>query len=111
MSAPAFLPERLATLDYWIAERERMRLRHAARKTPYTRDPLMAEWRWCNVRRMDDHVSRWLMHSWYVGARAVPSHALAAATLARYINLPQTLVKLFDVPWGDWDEMKRRLWL
>lgn len=104
------LPERLKKLDQWITERERMRLRHAAGKTPYTRDPVLAEWRFCNVRRMDDHVSRWLLRHWYTGDRAKPSNVVSAATLARRgFNSPATLVKLLDVPWADWDAIKARL--
>jgi hypothetical protein len=106
-----FVPERLKTLDYWIAERERMRKRHAAGQRPYTRDPVLAEWRFCNVRRMDDHVSRWLMRYWYVGERARPENVVSAATLARRaLNHPEALCDFLDVSWGDWDEIKRRLW-
>lgn len=104
------LPERLEVLDYWITERERMRRKHdAGAPQPWTRDPLMAGARWCNVRRSDDRVSRWLLKRWYVGDRAKLANAMGAATLARYINWPDTLTELLGIAWADWDAIKARL--
>ena len=103
----AFIPERLATLKYWITEREQMRRKHDANAaSPWSRDPHMASARWCNVRRMDDKVSRWLMRRWYTGRRAKPHNAMAAATLARYVNWPDSLAELLDVPQWDWHSIR-----
>jgi len=102
--------DRLAVLGRWISERERMRRRRAAGINPCTSDPIMATWRWCNVRRMDDAVSQWLLRYWYTGQRAKPENVVSAAALARLVNLPETLAQLRDVSWGDWDEVKYRLW-
>lgn len=101
------LPERLEVLDYWITERERMRRKHdTAAPKPWTRDPIMAGNHWCNVRRMDDRVSRWLLKHWYVGDRAKPSNVMGAATLARMVNRPDALTELLSVEWGDWGAVR-----
>lgn len=40
-------------------EREAIRLRRAAGEgAPWTRDPIMADWSFCNVRREDDRVTQ-----------------------------------------------------
>lgn len=79
---------------YWIKEREAIRRRKESGKhPPWTENELMAATRWCNVRRMDDKVSRWLMDNYYRKDMVV-KQAVLAATLARLINRPETLIKL-----------------
>lgn len=98
-------------LLYWIREREAVRLgKEAGLPPPWTDDPILQSWRFCNVRRMDDHVSRWLLDSWY---RPYLGHTnmLYAAALARFFNLPRTLLMIessvFRVGLPDWGEIKR----
>lgn len=75
---------------YWISERERIRqAKVAGRPRPWTLDPLLRDYRWCNVRRMDDKVSQWLLRAWY--GQASMEGSLVAATLARLINWPDAL--------------------
>lgn len=94
-----FVPERIAQWAYWITEREIMRKRkEEGASYPYSRDPVMAGTRWCNVRRMDDKVSIWLMQNWYPGpllSRDMPARMLVASALAaRMINRPETLAHI-----------------
>ena len=94
-----FIPERIEQWAYWIVEREAMRTRkEAGMKYPFSKDPVMAKTRWCNVRRMDDKVSIWLMQNWYPPAYLVndmpPRQLMAAALAARMINRPETLIHI-----------------
>jgi len=81
----------LDRLVYWITERESIRIKkEAGEPPPWTADPILRAYRFCNVRRMDDKVSRWLLENWYEPYRDHPN-ALYAAALARFINLPASL--------------------
>jgi alpha-glutamyl/putrescinyl thymine pyrophosphorylase clade 1 len=91
-----FKQKRLDQWAYWITEREHIRrMREAGEPAPWTRDPAMAGTRYCNVRRMDDKVSKWLLANWYP-AGATPRSYLLAALLARMINRPETLAHMTD---------------
>jgi hypothetical protein len=93
-------------LLYWVTERESIRLkREAGEGPPWTADPILQSYRFCNVRRADDRVSRWLLEHWYGPHRDHPKMLLAAAT-ARFFNLPSTLEPLTDLvfsPSNRWD--------
>lgn len=93
MNTSPFNPDMVCLLQHWIDERERCRQQHDAKPQPprpWTNDPVLQRYSFCNVRRMDDKVSRWLMNKWYVNA--APYTALVVqATIARLINWPATL--------------------
>jgi hypothetical protein len=89
-----FVPAELETLLYWIVERERIRTqKETGAPKPWTEDGLLRDYRWCNVRRMDDRVSRWLLEHWYC-RWTEPADQLLAAVLARCINWPDTLSEI-----------------
>lgn len=78
-------------LAYWIQERERIRtLKESGLSKPWTDDVILQSYRFCNVRRMDDKVSQWLLRNWY-GPNKDHPNMLIAACLARFFNLPNTL--------------------
>jgi hypothetical protein len=79
-------------LCYWIVERELIRWRKEEQGwgTPYTDDSILTQYRFCNVRRMDDRVSRWLYDNWYT-PHFGHKNMLPACALARMFNLPFTL--------------------
>lgn len=83
----------LGTLVYWIEERERARVAKAAgRPKPWTKDRLLRDYRWCNVKRMDDRVSQELLNEWYDhGVGMDGATQVIAATLARLVNRTDTL--------------------
>ena len=89
------LEEELDILCYWIKERENIRKkREASLPPPWTEDTLLASYRWCNARRMDDKVSRWLL-AWHREYPNVPFQSRIVAALAgRLINWPDTLATL-----------------
>ena len=90
-------------LLYWIRERESIRLsREAGNPPPWSHDPIIANYRWCNVRRMDDKVSRWLL-DWH---QQYPEHGIqnriAAMLAGRLINWPATLAELpYPAPYDE----------
>src|SRR5581483_3362474 len=74
-----------------VRERETVRrAKEAGLPKPWSADPLLQGYRWCNVSRMDDRVSRELMDGWY--CEAPPAVQLAAVVLARMVNWPQALL-------------------
>lgn len=94
-----FVPERIEEWAYWITEREKVRKAKASgKKPPYTTDKIIADNRFCNVRRMDDKVSIWLYENWYCGNIGYAQHrtAVIAGLLARMINKPETLTAMTD---------------
>lgn len=86
---------------YWVKERELIRkLRNKGKPKPWTNDPILQTYRFCNVRRMDDSVSQWLMKQWYKPNYG-HSNTLIACALARHINLPSTLSQVgFPEEWN-----------
>ncbi len=81
-------PERV---QYWILERESIRKNKEA-GTPFswTNDPIFLTYRFCNVRREDDRVTRWLKKNWRDPHKGHPN-MVGAMLLARMINWPPTL--------------------
>jgi hypothetical protein len=98
--------ERVKSLDpgarflYWIREREAVRrAREAKKPPPWTDDRILQSYRFCNVRRMDDRVSRWLLENWYRPYFGHPN-MLVACALARFFNKPESLNAIgFPVRW------------
>jgi hypothetical protein len=86
-----FLASEVEILVHWITERDAVRLRkERGLPKPWTTDPLLRDYRWCNVRRMDDRVSVALMANWYP-LHGKPETQLVAAVLARLVNWPASL--------------------
>jgi hypothetical protein len=90
----------LACLLYWIKEREAIRLRRAAgAPPPWTDDRILQAWSFCNVRREDDRVTRWIAKNWREPNAGDPDLWFAMC-VARFVNWPHTLVELgYPVPW------------
>lgn len=86
---------------YFVREREKIRLARLANKPkPWTDDEILQNYRFCNMRRMDDAVSQWLLKNWYEPYHGHKNMVLAAA-MARFFNLPDVLGKLgFPEKWN-----------
>lgn len=88
-----FSTEEISLLLHWIREREAVRqAKETNRSKPWTSDPLLQNYRFCNVRRMDDKVSRELLLNWY--PNTIGYDSLPAATLARLVNWPDSLFEI-----------------
>lgn len=80
---------------YWIQERENIRvLKEACAPKPWTHDPIFQQFSFCNVRREDDKVTKWIKNNWRSAPRN-DQEALDtlpfAMCVARHINWPETL--------------------
>lgn len=90
------VPGELEVLVYWIKERDNIRAaKEAGEPKPWTGDPLLRDYRWCNVRRMDDRVSAWLTEHWY-DDRHDRNYQIYDAAFARLINWPDSLAEVSE---------------
>jgi hypothetical protein len=85
----------------FAAERWAMHVKRAAGKpAPWTKDPILQRYRFCNVRREDDRVTRWLHEHWMRPHQDDPD-VWFAMYVARVFNLPSTLERIgYPVPWS-----------
>jgi len=78
---------------HWMVERENLRLGKGSR------DEILRRYRFCNVRREDDKVTRWLRKYWrdpHMGHE----NMVPAMLLARMVNWPPTLAEIgFPTKW------------
>jgi hypothetical protein len=95
------LQDEFDTMVFWVRERDSIRLKREKKlPPPWTEDPFLSVYRWCNVRRMDDRVSLWLL-DWH---RHHPEFGIrdrmVAAAAGRLINWPETLQTLpYPIPY------------
>lgn len=98
--------EALRLLRHWVRERYRiLERKEAGRPRPWTKDPILAEYRFCNVFREDDSVTRWV-HTYWLQRRGTKREAdmWFAMAVARLLNLPSTLRVLgWPLPWNESD--------
>ena len=92
--------EAVKVLTFWIKEREAIRERRAlGLLPPWTDDSILANYRFCNVRREDDKVTQWISRHWRTPYRN-SRNLTAALVLARMLNNPDTLEAIeFPVNW------------
>lgn len=85
---------------YWIQERESIRLKkEAGEPKPWTTDEILQKYKFCNICRKDDRVSRWLVDNWYKPHGNHPN-ILTAITLARQLNNTDSLEAVgFPLKW------------
>jgi len=87
--------EMLDAFKYWILERHRI---HIAKDIehlppPWTEDKILQTYRFCNVHREDDTVTRWIKENIRDPHDGDP-YLWLNVTLARIINWPQTLAEI-----------------
>lgn len=92
---------------YWIKERESIRIKKEVAKVekPWTDDEILRSYRFCNVVRMDDKVSRWLLKHWYQPHKNHPN-MLVACALARHFNRPEALKHITEFVFNDYKPAK-----
>lgn len=81
---------------HWVIEREKIRLKkEAGEPYPWTEDPILHAYRFCNVRREDDAVTRWIEANI---RKPYAEHRLLWLMLciSRMINWPRTLEVLMN---------------
>lgn len=94
----------------WITERHRIYLKRAAGEPPpWTADPVMLDYSFCNVFRELDKVTAWVREKWR-DPYGDSQYLWIAMCLARQINWPATLAEIgFPERGYDADDVQRRL--
>lgn len=85
----------------FITARESVRVnKENGKPRPWTKDPILEKFRFCNVHREDDYVTRWLRANWYRHLSDDPD-AWFVAVVARLFNFPDSLYEIepFVLPW------------
>src|SRR6478609_6557557 len=87
---------RVKDLARFIIAREIIRgAKESGKQRPWTLDPILGKYRFCNVRREDDRVTRWLRKNWYPRFANNPD-VWFAAVVARLLNLPESLTDVAE---------------
>lgn len=91
---------RVEDLVSFIIERHRIyELRQEGRPRPWTNDPILRDYRFCNMYRELDTVTRWIADEWRNRHAGDPDLWFAMA-VARWVNWPDTLNEIgYPVPW------------
>lgn len=89
-----------ARLIYWIKERNSIYMaRRKGKLRPWTDDEILLRYKFCNVHRIRDKVSQWLLHNWFEPFKDHPN-MLVACTMSRQFNSIETLEELgFPETW------------
>lgn len=87
-------------LLFWVGERERIRLKkEEGQHPPWTYDPILQQYRFCNVHREDDRVTKWIHENWLLPNEEHRNMEFAMG-IARMVNLPETLEDIgFPYSW------------
>lgn len=93
-----FKPVALKMFAGFVKERESIRVKKEAGKPwPWTKDPVLRTYRFCNVRRNDDKETRLIHRNWLVEENP---DAWFAMTVARIVNWWPSLEEVgYPVPW------------
>lgn len=90
---------------YWIKERESIRQKkEAGLPKPWTDDPILQHYKFCNVHREDDRVTKWIKDNWRDPCRG-HTNMWFAMIVARLFNWPDTL-NAITFPLSDFTDIK-----
>jgi hypothetical protein len=88
-------------LIHWINERYAIYAKRTnGAQPPWTDDPILQNYRFCNVHRENDKVTKWIASNWR-NQNADNVFLVSSLVLARMFNLPDHLVEL--QPFISWD--------
>jgi hypothetical protein len=76
--------------ERWAIHQRRL----SGKPAPWTTDPILLKYKFTNVRREDDRVTRWLHEHWLRPHQDDLPSAVFAMCLARIVNLPSTMEAL-----------------
>jgi hypothetical protein len=97
-------------LVHWVNEREKIRIKRLLKRpAPWTDDPILANNRFCNVRREHDKVTRYIHDEW-LPADTRHIYTPFALCVARLVNWPDTL-RVLKFPRKGWDQAYQMAWL
>ncbi len=82
-------------LLYWMTEREAVRVaKESGKPKPWTEDPILQSFRFCNVRREHDKVTQWFARNWRSAKYQNEPNFVPAMIFGRTINWPDTLEEI-----------------
>lgn len=84
-------------LLYWVKERESVRKKkEAGLPPPWSGDPIFQTYRFCNIRRRDDRVSRWLIQNVLTETNLVVDtrQFIMFAAFCRWCNWPPVIAEI-----------------
>jgi hypothetical protein len=85
-----FIPEELERYRYWQVEREKIRLlKEGGAEPPWTDDPILQNFKFCQVFREDDRTTRWFAKHIREPLSNSPN-VLMATVIFRWFNLIET---------------------
>jgi hypothetical protein len=95
-----FIPDALDRFLYWMEERQRIYLRRqSGQPWPWTDDPILQRYRFCNVYREQDRTTTWIRENWREPYADHPNLWFAMC-IARQINYIDTLADIgFPEQW------------
>lgn len=97
--------ENYEKLLYWVKERYSIFLKkEAGEPRPWTKDPILDQYRFCNVHRENDRVTRWIHDSW-LSPDCDEEHIWFAMVVARLLNQPESLRALSETAFVEWDKI------
>jgi hypothetical protein len=86
----------MQSLLYFVWEREVIRIiKERGLEQPYTKDPVLAKYKFTNIHRKDDRVSRWIIEN-VIKPNAQRQDLWFILLITRIINWPPTLQFLID---------------
>lgn len=109
-------PAKIKTKEFtrlvdFINARERLRQRKEANLTPWTKDPILSQFHFCNIDREHDYVTRWIRRHVSHGLRHYPFWRMTLQLLVcRIFNEPEVLIDVLPYQKRDdfKDKMRRR---
>jgi hypothetical protein len=104
----AFPHQSLEEFIHFINERHSIKLRKESRAPrPWTKDPILAKYFFCNVNREDDMVTRWLATHWRKPHAEDRDLWFALTVFRRGFNNPRVGESLaYPVPWNPDDYVR-----
>lgn len=96
---------------HWIQQRELCRFgRENNMDKPWSEDPILQSYRFCNVRREDDTVTKWIHNNWlgHYEGRTTNVNMVLAMIVARTVNSVNTLLDIGFPDHMDFDGWRER---
>ena len=98
--------ENYEKLLYWVKERYSIFLKkEAGEPRPWTEDIILGTYRFCNVHRENDKVTRWIHDNW-LSPDCDEQHIWFAMVIARLLNQPESLQALSETAFVEWDKKR-----
>jgi len=90
---PHLHQENIKHLHHWFTERYRIHLKKDIKRQPkpWTDDPILRKYRFCNVRREQDKESRWLIANIALNKKLSYENRLLNCILFRFFNKSETI--------------------